>query len=62
MRFIKELDTLNQEKNLAKNIPVKIKHVASYNIFQRRTNSCEKSKERVEGGNWGAAAQYMYDS
>ena len=39
-----------------------MKHVASHRIFQRRTNSCEKSKERVEGGNWGAAAQYMYDS
>ena len=60
--FIKEHDTLNQEKYLAKDIPDKIKHVASHHIFQRRTNSCEKSKERVEGGNWGAAAQYMYDS
>ena len=62
MVFIKEINTVNQENYLAKNIPHEIKHVASLHIFQRRTNSCEKSKERVEGGNWGAAAQYMYDS
>ena len=31
-------------------------------FVKRRTNSCEKSREKGEGGNWGAATQYMYDS